>query len=61
MSSSFVGPAVMPSGGSLVRLWYSFWRRRWAVFKDMVARVFQQQEEGERLKVYVLGKDCMCE
>lgn len=30
MSSSVVGPAVMPSGGSLVRLRYSTRRRFWA-------------------------------
>lgn len=31
MSSSETGPAVMPSGGLLVRARYSWRRRRWAV------------------------------
>jgi hypothetical protein len=39
MSSSETGPAVMPSGGLLVRARYSWTRRRWAVEDAMFVRV----------------------
>lgn len=46
MSSSFMGPAVMPSGGSEERARYSL-KRRFAAVEAMVAEWMERERGGE--------------